>query len=99
MDGKYYGCIISISVYDSAPEKSVSPSTPTPASVKKELSPKAYNAYGIFFIVVSIPLILMSLLLLLISPFLGCTFILFGIFTFILGCKYRKIAKDRSSNK
>ena len=100
-DGNYYGCIISISIYDSAPEKSIAPRTPAPKSapVKKGLSPKAYNAYGIFFIVFSIPLILMSFLLLLVDPFWGCAFILFGVFIFLLGCKYRKIAKKRSSNK
>ena len=72
---------------------------PSPAPVKKEYSERTYKVWGITLIVIGVILVLLGLLLLIASPIYGAIAVLGGVLAFVIGCKYRKIVKERSANK
>lgn len=96
IDGLKYGCIISIDIYDTAPDV-VKQDAPTATIVENvtpaappALSEKSRRTYGIIFIVLGVILTLLGLLLLLVVPVGGILAIAGGIFSVTIGRKYRK---------
>lgn len=96
IDGLKYGCIISIDIYDTAPDV-VEQDAPTATIVENvtpaappALSEKSRRTYGIIFIVLGVILTLLGLLLLLVVPVGGILAIAGGIFSVTIGRKYRK---------
>lgn len=72
---------------------------PSPAPVKIEYSDQTYKVFGIALIVIGVILVLLGLLLLIASPIYGAIAVLGGVLAFVIGRKYRKIVKERSTNK
>ena len=84
--------------------KSVSPSNTSrpvrnPPAVRHEYSDRTYNICGILAMISGIILALIGLLLMVAVPIGGIIAIAAGVFFFIIGRKYRNIAKtNRNSN-
>ena len=96
IDDLKYGCIISIDIYDTAPDVSKQ-DAPTATIVENvtpaappALSEKSRRTYGIIFIVLGVILALLGLLLFLVVPVGGILAIAGGIFSVTIGRKYRK---------
>ena len=87
--GLKYGCVISIDIYDSAPEINENESS-TAATVQNTESNKTNRVYSAMFTVVGALLILVGLVLLLIAPLGGAVAIAGGVLSIIIGRKYKK---------
>ena len=98
-DGRKYGCIIDIDIYDTVPDV-VKQKTTTAATVENvtpaapKYSPKTYKTCGLILIVLGVIIALVGLLLLLVSPVGGIFAIVLGALSFIIGRKYRNTANE-----
>lgn len=103
-DGRKYGCIIDIDIYDTVPDV-IKQKTPTAATVENvtpaapKYSPKTYKTCGLILIILGVLLALLGLLLLFVAPVGGVVAVLGGVFAFISGRKYRKIAQEHRDNE
>ena len=95
--GLKYGCVISIDIYDSAPETNENESSTAatvvdviPAPVQNAESSKTNRVYSAMLTVIGALLILVGLVLLLIAPLGGAVAIVGGVFSIIIGRKYKK---------
>lgn len=95
--GLKYGCVISIDIYDSAPETNENESSTAatvvdviPAPVQNAESSKTIRVYSAMFTVIGALLILVGLVLLLIAPLGGAVAIVGGVFSIVIGRKYKK---------
>jgi hypothetical protein len=95
--GLKYGCVISIDIYDSAPETNENESSTAatvvdviPAPVQNAESSKTNRVYSAMLTVIGALLILVGLVLLLIAPLGGAVAIVGGIFSIVIGRKYKK---------
>lgn len=103
-NGRKYGCIINIDIYDTVPDVIKQNPTPvaattdsvTPAALK--YSPRTYSICGIILIVLGVLLALLGLLLLFAAPVGGVVAILGGVLAFIVGRKYRNIAQEHHND-
>lgn len=73
---------------NSKSKKTAEPNTPA----KKPPSPKTYKTCGIIIQVLSVPLLILSVLLMLVTPVAGIISALFACYLFWMGQKYRKEA-------
>lgn len=98
-DGRKYGCIIDIDIYDTVPDV-IKQKTPTVATVENvtpaapKYSPKTYKTCGLILIVLGVVIFLVGLLLLIVSPIGGIFAIVLGVLSFIIGRKYRNTANE-----
>lgn len=103
-DGRKYGCIIDIDIYDTVPDV-VKQKTPTAATVENvtpaapKYSTKTYKICGLILVVLGVLLAFLGLLLLFVAPVGGVVAVLGGVFAFISGRKYRKIAQEHRDNE
>ena len=95
--GLKYGCVISIDIYDSAPETNENESSTAatvvdviPAPVQNAESSKTNRVYSAMLTVIGALLILVGPVLLLIAPLGGAVAIVGGIFSIVIGRKYKK---------
>lgn len=91
-DGKKYGCVIDVYIYDREPDFIGTHTASTNAGVSSAIatmSDKSRRTYGIIFIVLGVVLALLGLLLLIVSPVFGIPAISVGVFSVIIGRKYR----------
>ena len=95
--GLKYGCVISIDIYDSAPETNENESSTAatvvdviPAPVQNAESSKTNRVYSAMFTVIGALLILVGLVLLLIAPLGGAVAIVGGVSSIVIGRKYKK---------
>jgi len=95
--GLKYGCVISIDIYDSAPETNENESSTAatvvdviPAPVQNAESSKTNRVYSAMLTVIGALLILVGLVLLLIAPLGGAVAIVGGVFSIVIGRKYKK---------
>lgn len=99
-DGRKYGCIIDIDIYDTVPDV-IKQKTPTAATVENvapaapKYSPKTYKTCGLILIALGVVIALVGLLLLLVSPVGGIFAIVLGVLSFIIGRKYKSATKNK----
>lgn len=99
-DGRKYGCIIDIDIYDTVPDV-VKQKPPTAATVENatpaapKYSPKTCKTCGLILIALGVVIALVGLLLLLVSPVGGIFAIVLGALSFIIGRKYKSVTKNK----
>ena len=100
--GLKYGCVISIDIYDSAPETNENESSTAatvvdviPAPVQNAESSKTNRVYSAMLTVIGALLILVGLVLLLIAPLGGAVAIVGGVFSIVIVTKKTTRAATR----